>query len=135
MRSVSSVRAITHRARQLVERQIALICRTGKPLGGYPTDALAAAHVHPVTAAGVAAGTLPSLSKKAMPQPSAWWSVLPPRCENPEKLSVRLAGRWLFIPRSWHILFSVTVRYSGRTGTRQINNPSTNAMPSKKSWS
>ena len=48
-------RTITHGARQFVERQIALICRTGKPLGGNPTDALAPAHVNPVTAAGVGA--------------------------------------------------------------------------------
>src|SRR5581483_3511801 len=52
----AAVGAITHRVCQFVERQIALVCRTGKPLGGYPADALAAAHIHPVTAAGVAAG-------------------------------------------------------------------------------
>src|ERR1700752_1832195 len=52
----AAVRAITHVARQFVERQIALICRTGKPFRGYPTDALAATDVHSVTAAGVTAG-------------------------------------------------------------------------------
>jgi len=29
--------------------------------------------------------------------------VQPPRCEKPVKLSVRLAGKWLFIPSSWHM--------------------------------
>src|SRR6185437_900138 len=52
----AAVRAIAHGARQFVERQIALVRRTRKPLGGYPSDALAAAHVHSVTAAGIAAG-------------------------------------------------------------------------------
>ena len=52
----AAVRAIAHRPGEFVERQIALVRRTGKPLRGYPTDALAAAHIHPVTAAGVAAG-------------------------------------------------------------------------------
>jgi hypothetical protein len=52
----AAVRAITHRPGQFVERQITLIRRTGKPLRGHPTDALAATYVHSVTAAGVAAG-------------------------------------------------------------------------------
>jgi hypothetical protein len=53
----TALRAITHRAGQFVERQITLIRRTGKPIRGHPTDALAATHVHSATAAGVAAGT------------------------------------------------------------------------------
>jgi hypothetical protein len=52
----TALRAITHRAGQFVERQITLIRRTGKPIRGHPTDALAATHVHSATAAGVAAG-------------------------------------------------------------------------------
>src|ERR1700747_389463 len=52
----AAVRAITHGAGQLAERQVALIRRTGKPLRGHPTDAFAATHIHPVTAAGIAAG-------------------------------------------------------------------------------
>src|ERR1700730_5376482 len=52
----AAIRAIAHGAGQFAERQVALIRRAGKPLRGYPTDALAATHIHPVTAAGVAAG-------------------------------------------------------------------------------
>ena len=52
----AALRAVTHPACQLIEREIALIGRTGKPLGGYPTDALAATDIHSVTAAGVTAG-------------------------------------------------------------------------------
>ena len=49
-------------------------------------------------------GVRPSPSKNAIPQPSEWWSVQPPRCEKPVKLSVKLAGKWLFIPSSWHMV-------------------------------
>src|SRR5262249_30879121 len=62
-----------------VERQITLIRRTGKPLRGHPTDALAATYIHPVTAAGVAAGiknlhihgsNLHDGRRKTLPRPS-----------------------------------------------------------------
>src|SRR4051812_34695341 len=45
----------------------------------------------------------PTPSKNAMPQPSAWWSVLPPRCAKPEKLNVTSVGVLQFIPSSWHM--------------------------------
>ena len=34
----------------------------------------------------------PRPSKKAMPQPSAWWSVAPPRWQKPEKLKDASVG-------------------------------------------
>src|SRR5437764_14533880 len=45
----------------------------------------------------------PAPSKNAMPQPSAWWSVRPPRCAKPEKLNVTSVGVLQFIPSSWHM--------------------------------
>src|SRR5687767_2821435 len=38
-----------------------------------------------------------------MPQPSAWWSVRPPRCAKPVKLNVTSVGVLQFIPSSWHM--------------------------------
>src|SRR3569832_238142 len=56
----------------------------------------------------------PAPSKKAMPQPAAWWAVLPPRCAKPLKLNVTSVGVLQFIPRSWHMdLFWPRSRASG----------------------
>jgi hypothetical protein len=38
-----------------------------------------------------------------MPQPSAWWSVRPPRWAKPVKLNVTSVGVLQFIPSSWHM--------------------------------
>ena len=42
----------------------------------------------------------PLPSKKAMPQPSAWWSVLPPRWQKPVKLNEASVGVAQLRPRS-----------------------------------
>jgi len=42
-------------------------------------------------------------SKKAMPQPSLWSSVFPPRAENPSKEKQISVGTLQFIPSNWHM--------------------------------
>src|SRR5450759_5333827 len=47
----------------------------------------------------------PLPSKKAMPQPSAWTSVSPPRFWNPVKEKQMSVGVLQFMPNSWHIAY------------------------------
>ena len=54
-------------------------------------------------ACGLCPALRPSASKKAMPQPSAWWSVQPPRWENPVKLRSGLPVADCSFRRSWHM--------------------------------
>src|SRR5476649_2089470 len=45
----------------------------------------------------------PAPSKKAMPQPSWWVSVRPPRRAKPVKLNTMSVGTLQFMARSWHM--------------------------------
>src|SRR5689334_4217548 len=45
----------------------------------------------------------PFPSKKAIPQPSRWSSVFPPRAEKPSKEKQMSVGTLQFIPSSWHM--------------------------------
>jgi hypothetical protein len=52
----------------------------------------------------------PRPSKKAIPQPSPWISVSPPRAWKPAKEKQMSVGVLQFIPKSWHMILILIFR-------------------------
>ena len=53
-------------------------------------------------------------------QPSAWWSVRPPRCAKPVKLKVTSVGVLQFIPSNWHMA-AIRPRFAQPLARRALN--------------
>src|SRR5215471_3457898 len=64
----------------------------------------------------------PRPSKNAIPHPSAWSAVLPPRAQNPSKEKQMSVGTLQFIPSSWHM----DIRMLASRGPSEHPVPTTN---------
>ena len=53
----------------------------------------------------------PLPSKKPIPKPSAWWSVMPPRRRKPSKENMMSVGVLQFMPSSWHMVLTFILGY------------------------